>query len=77
VNYGNQGKARQAYEVLAYANELVCFGRPFHEFHTRLFAWALLLQVQQMGTFAGAANNFGRLRLAWPEAVFLSSRRAR
>ena len=36
ANYGNQGEARQAYEVLAYVNELVRYGRPFHDFHTRL-----------------------------------------
>jgi len=36
ANYGNQGEARQAYEALAYANELVRYGRPFHDFHTRL-----------------------------------------
>jgi len=29
-----------------------------------------------MGTFKVAANNFGRLRRAWPEAVFLSRRTA-
>jgi len=29
-----------------------------------------------MGTFELAANNFGRLRRAWPEAVFLSRRTA-
>jgi len=72
ANYGNQGEARQAYEVLAYANELVRYGRPFHDFHTRLYAWALLFPVHQMGTFEVDANNFGRLRRAWPEAVFLS-----
>ena len=48
ANYGNQGEARQAYEVLAYANELVRYGRPFHDFHTRLYAWALLFLVHQM-----------------------------
>jgi len=42
ANYGSQGEARQAYEVLAYASELVRYGRPFHEFDTRLDAWALL-----------------------------------
>jgi len=66
ANYGNQGEARQAYEVLAHANELFRYGRPFHDFHTRLYAWALLFQVHQMGTFEVAANNFGRLRRAWP-----------
>ena len=76
ANYGNQGEARQAYEDLTYANELVCYGRPFHEFPTRRFAWALLFPVHQMGTFEIAANNFGRLRRAWPEAVFLSRRTA-
>jgi len=76
ANYGNQGEARQACEVLAYANELVSFGRPFHDFHTRLYAWALLFLVHQMGTLEVAANNFGRLRRAWPEAVFLSRRTA-
>jgi len=76
ANYGNQGEARQAYEVLAYANELVRYGRPLHDFHTRLYAWALLFRVHRMGTFEVAANNFGRLRRAWPEAVFLSRRTA-
>jgi len=75
-NYGNQGEALQAYEVLAYANELVRYGRPLHDFHTRLYARALLFPVRQMGTFEVAANNFGRLRRAWPEAVFLSHRTA-
>jgi len=76
ANYGNQDEARQAYEVLAYANELVRNGRPFHDFHTRLYAWALLFPVNQMGTFEVAANNSGRLRRAWPDAVFLSRRTA-
>ena len=76
ANYGNQGEARQAYEVLACANELVRYGSPFHNFLTRLYAWALLFPVHQMGTFEVAANNFGRLRRAWPEAVFLSRRTA-
>jgi len=76
ANYGNKGEAWQAYEVLAYANELVRYGRLFHDFHTRLYAWALLLPVHQMGTFEVAANNFGRLRRSWPEAVFLSRRTA-
>jgi len=76
ANYGTQGEARQAYEVLAYSNELVRYGRPFHDFHTRLYSWALLFPVHQMGTFEVAANNFGRLRRAWPEAVFLSRRTA-
>jgi len=74
ANYGDQGEARQAYEVLAYANELVRYGRPFHDFHTRLYAWALLFPVHQMGIFEVAANNFGRLRRACPEAVFQSRR---
>ena len=76
ANYGNQGEARQAYDVLAYANELVRYGRALHDFHTRFYAWALLFPVHQMGTFEVAANNFGRLRRAWPEAVFLSRRTA-
>jgi len=76
TNYGNQGKARQAYEVLAYANELVRYGRPFHDFHTRLYAWSLFFPVHQMGTFEVFANNFGRLRRALLEAVFLSRRTA-
>jgi len=76
ANYGNQGEARQAYEVLAYANELVRYVRPLHDFHTPLYAWAPLFPVHQMGTFEVAANNFGRLRRAWPEAVFLSRRTA-
>ena len=77
ANCGTQGVARQAYEVLANANELVHYGRPFYDFHTRLYAWALLFPVDQMGTFEVAANNFGRLRRAWPEAVFLSRRTAK
>jgi len=75
--YGNQGEARQAYEVRAYANELVRYGRPFHDFHTHLYAWALLFPVHQMRTFEVSANNFGSLRRAWPEAVFLSRRTAK
>jgi len=74
ANYGNQGEARQAYDVLAYAKELVRYGRPFHDFHTRLYAWALPFPDNQMGIIELAANNFGRLRRAWPEAVFLSRR---
>jgi len=74
ANYGNQGELRQAYEVLAYANDRVRYGRPFRDFHTLLYAWDLLFPVHQMGTFEVAANNFGRLRRAWPEAVFLSRR---
>jgi len=77
ANYGNQGEAQQAYEVLAYANELVRYGRPFQDFHKRLYARALLFPVHQMGTFDAAANDFGRLRPAWPEAVFLSRRTAK
>ena len=76
ANYGHQGEARQAYEVLACANKLVRYGRPFHDFHKRLYAWALLFPVHQMWTFEVAANNFGRLRGAWPEAIFLSRRTA-
>jgi len=76
ANYRNQGEARQAYEVLAYANELVRYGRPFHDLHPRLYAWALLFPVHQTGTFEVAAINFGRLRRDWPEAVFLSRRTA-
>jgi len=57
---GKQGETRQAYAVLAYANGLVRYGRPFHEFYTRLYAWALLFLVHQMGTFEVAAYNFGR-----------------
>jgi len=74
ANYGNQGEVRQAYEVLAYANELVRYGRPFHDFHTRLYAWALRFPVRHMGNFEIAANNFGRLRRVWPEDAFLSRR---
>jgi len=77
TNYGNQGEARQAYESLAYANELVRYGRPFHDLHTRLYAWALMFPVQQMENFQGAANSFGLLRPAWPDAVFLSRRTAK
>jgi len=77
ANYGNQGEARQAYVVLACANELVRYGLPFLDFHTRLYAWALLFPVHQVGTLKVAATNFGRLRRAWPEAVFLSRRTAR
>jgi len=77
VKYGNQGEARQTYEVLAYANELVLYGRPIHDFHTCLYSWALLFPVHQIGTFEVAANNFGRLRRAWPGAVVLSRRTAK
>jgi len=77
ANYGNQGEARQAYEDLAYANELVRYGRPFHDLLTRLYAWALTFPVQQMENFHSAANSFGLLRRAWPEAVFLSRRTAK
>jgi len=77
ADYGNQGEARQAYEVLAYVNKLVRYGRPFHVFHTRLFAWVLLFPVHPMGTFEVVANNVGRLRRAWPEAVLLSRRMAK
>jgi len=77
ANYGNQGEERKEYEVLAYAKELVYYGRPFHGFHARLYAWALLFPVHQMGTFEVAANNFGCLRRAWLEAVFLSRRTAK
>jgi len=77
ANDGNQGEARQAFEVLAYANELVGDGRSFHDFHTRLYAWALLFPVLQKGTFEVAANSFGRLRRCWPEAVFPSRRMAK
>ena len=45
---------------------------PLHAFHRRLSAWALLFPVPNCGSFEVAANNFGRLRRAWPEAVFLS-----
>jgi len=76
ANYGNQGEARQAYGLLAFANELVLYGHPFHDFHTRPYAWDLLFPVHQMGTFEVAANNFGRLRRAWPDAIFLSRRTA-
>jgi len=77
ANYGTQGEARQAYEVLEYVNELVRYGRPFHDFHTRLYAWVLLFPVHQMGTLEVVANNFARSRRAWPEAVFLSRRMAK
>jgi len=77
ANYGNQGEVRQAYEVLAYANELVRYGRPFQDFHMRLYAWALLFPVHQMETFEVASNNFGHFRRAWTEAVFLSRRMAK
>ena len=76
AHYGIQGEARQANEVLAYAKELVLYGQPFQDFHTRLYAWALLFPVHQKGTFEVAAKNFGRLRRAWPEAVSLSRRMA-
>jgi len=72
AKYGNQGEAPQAYDVLAYTNDLVRSGRQLHDFHTRLYAWALLFLVHRMGTFEVAANKFGRLRRALPEAVVLS-----
>jgi len=76
ANYGNQGEARQAYEVLAFANELVRYGRLFHDFHSRLYAGALFFPIDQMGTSEVADNNFGRLRRAWLEEVFPSRRTA-
>ena len=57
-------------------NALVRYGRPFHNFHTRLYAWSLLFPVHQVRTFEVAANNCGSLRRTWPEAVFLSRRMA-
>jgi len=77
ANFGNQGASRQAEEVLAYANELVRCGRPCQDFHTRLYAWALLIPVHQMGIFEVAAIKFRLQRLAWPEAVFLTRRMAK
>jgi len=77
ANHGKQGEARQAYEGLAYGNELLRFGRQFHDFHTRLDAWAILFPVHQMGTLEVAANNFGRSHRASPEAVSLSRRMAK
>jgi len=35
--HGNQGEARHVYEILAHANVLVRYVRPFHDFHTRLY----------------------------------------
>ena len=72
-NYGNQGEARPAYEVLDYAIELVRYETPFHDFHTSLYAWAPLFGGHQMWKFEKAPNNLGRLPRAWSEAVFLSS----
>ena len=59
ANFGNQGESRQAYEVLEYDSELVRYERPFHDFHARLYAWALLFPVHQRGTFEVADSNFG------------------
>ena len=70
-NYESQGEVRHGYEVLAYANELVRYGRPIHDFLTHLYTWALLILVHQMANFEVTANSFGHLRRAWPEAVFL------
>jgi len=60
AKYGNQGEARQAYEVLAHANGLVRYKRPFHDFHTRFYARSLLFLVHKMRSFEVAAKNFGR-----------------
>jgi len=59
---------------LAYSNELVRNGRPFHAFHTRLYAFARLIPVHRLGNLEVAANKFGLLRGVWPDAVFLSRR---
>jgi len=37
ANFGNQGEPRQAYEVLAFANEIIRFGVPLHMLRTPLF----------------------------------------
>jgi len=71
AKYGNQDDARQTYEVLASANEMVRYGRPLHDFHNSLYAWALLFRVRNMGTLQIAANNLGRLCRAWPGAIFV------
>jgi len=36
AKFGNQGKPHQAYEVLAFANEIIRFGVPLHIFHPHL-----------------------------------------
>jgi len=72
ANFGNQGEPRQAYEVLAFANDIIRFGVPLHMFHRRLYAWALLFSAPSFGSFEVAANDFGSPRRTWLEAVFLS-----
>jgi len=69
ANFISQGEPRLAYEVLAFANEVIRFGVPLHAFHRRLYAWALLFPVPNCESFEVAANNLGRLRRARPEAV--------
>ncbi|GAB0497117.1 hypothetical protein MMPV_008440 [Pyropia vietnamensis] len=71
ADFGRQGAQRQAYEVLAYCNELLRYKPPLHPYHGRLYAWALEFPVGGIDTFVVAANNFGRLRRVWPSAVFL------
>lgn len=72
-DFGRQGPARQAYEVLAVCNELLRYGAggDLHPFHRRLYAWALCFRVGNTEKFVVAANNFGLLRRLWPTAVFL------
>eukprot|EP00170_Pyropia_yezoensis_P000481 contig_2495_g482 len=72
-DFGRQGPARQAYEVLEFRNELLGYGASgdLHPFHHRLYAWALCFRVGNTETFVVAANNFGRLRRLRPTAVFL------
>jgi len=75
ANYGNTGEARQACEELAYANELVRYGRPLLDFHTRPCAWALLLPMSwgylrwrptTSGVCVGISQRTSSYRAVWP-----------
>lgn len=71
AGFDGQGAQRQAYDVLAFCNELLRYDHPLHLYHHRLYAWALELSIGTTETFVVAANNIGRLRRLWPQAVFL------
>lgn len=70
-NYGSSGPQRHTNEVMAYDNEILCYVMQLHPLIHLLYAWAMMFQVQSCETFEVAANNFGRLRRSWMEAVFL------
>eukprot|EP00168_Porphyra_purpurea_P019419 TRINITY_DN7735_c1_g1_i1.p3 TRINITY_DN7735_c1_g1~~TRINITY_DN7735_c1_g1_i1.p3 ORF type:complete len:106 (-),score=8.48 TRINITY_DN7735_c1_g1_i1:42-359(-) len=58
-------------EVLSLCNEILGQRAPLHAYFRDLFAWAVLFPVPKCGTFDVAANMFGRLSRACPEAVSL------